>query len=259
MSWLLLGGRFCVEIAAGTIAALALVPPAPVGPPFYRVACALALVPLLLGAWLLHVEGALTTAIGFALAITVVALPFFAWPTKGKSRWVALAVAVGASSAAVVLGAAPSSEANVAARSLAAASALASGLVVGATGIAMTLGHAYLTYPNLRIDHLIRLNRATAVVFLARAALVAAAVVLVARSYEPLDRALATTGVWLGLFTRVAVGLAAPLVFAGLVASCLRHRNTRSATGILYASTVLVLIGEAVAVSMRGQAGGIPL
>jgi hypothetical protein len=67
-------------------------------------------------------------------------------------------------------------------------------------------------------------------------------------------------GPW-GLFhlgTRVAVGLAVPLVFAWMTSGSLRYRNTRSATGILYASTVLVLIGTAVSISLQ-DAYGVPL
>jgi hypothetical protein len=36
-----------------------------------------------------------------------------------------------------------------------------------------------------------------------------------------------------------------------MAASSLRYQNTRSATGILYASTVLVLIGSAVSVFLQ--------
>jgi len=58
--------------------------------------------------------------------------------------------------------------------------------------------------------------------------------------------------------TRLAVGLALPLVFAWMTASSLEFRNTRSATGILYASTILVLIGTAVSVSLQSTYG-VPL
>jgi hypothetical protein len=64
-----------------------------------------------------------------------------------------------------------------------------------------------------------------------------------------------------GLFylgTRVTVGLVMPLLFAWMAAGALKYRNTRSATGILYASTVLVLIGAAVAVSLQ-DIYGVPL
>ncbi len=43
-----------------------------------------------------------------------------------------------------------------------------------------------------------------------------------------------------------------------MAASSLRFRNTRSATGILYASTVLVLIGTAVSISLQ-DSYGVPL
>jgi hypothetical protein len=67
-------------------------------------------------------------------------------------------------------------------------------------------------------------------------------------------------GPW-GLFhfgTRLAVGLALPLTFAWMTSGSLDFKNTRSATGILYASTILVLIGTAVSVSLQGSYG-IPL
>ena len=67
-------------------------------------------------------------------------------------------------------------------------------------------------------------------------------------------------GPW-GLFylgTRVAVGLILPLVFAWMTASSLRFRNTRSATGILYASTVLVLLGAAASLYLQ-ESYGVPL
>jgi hypothetical protein len=64
-----------------------------------------------------------------------------------------------------------------------------------------------------------------------------------------------------GLFflgSRVAVGLLLPLTFAWMTAGSLKYNNTRSATGILYASTVLVLIGTAVSLSLQ-DSYGIPL
>ena len=64
-------------------------------------------------------------------------------------------------------------------------------------------------------------------------------------------------GPW-GLFylgARVAVGLALPLLFAWMTAGSLAHRNTRSATGILYASTVLVLIGTAASLGLQDSYG----
>jgi hypothetical protein len=130
-------------------------------------------------------------------------------------------------------------------------SALATGSVAGPVGVAMVLGHWYLTVPKLEIRFLVRLNRVTIAAMLCSLASLATACVVfwdeLASARTPLF------GPW-GLFylsTRLAVGLALPLVFAGMTASSLRFKNTRSATGILYASTVLVLIGTAVSVFLQ--------
>jgi len=137
-------------------------------------------------------------------------------------------------------------------------SALATGCVAGTVGLAMVLGHWYLTVPNLPVSHLRRMNRVTAISMVL-------CLVSVGLSYaiffagEPL-RAPTEFGMW-GLFylgTRVAVGLLLPLLFAWMTAESLRHENTRSATGILYASTVLVLIGTAVSISLQ-DSYGVPL
>jgi hypothetical protein len=48
------------------------------------------------------------------------------------------------------------------------------------------------------------------------------------------------------------------MLFAWMVSGSLAYQNTRSATGILYASTVLVLIGTAVSVSLT-DSYGVPL
>jgi len=258
-SWVLLGGRFCFEFGAGTLAALAFVPPAPVGPPFYRLLAAHASVPILLGTWLLSAAGALSIPVACCAAITVVALPCFALPTKGKLRWFALGAAVVGSGLAVILGTAELFQYGWLVASLATLSALGSGLLVGGIGVAMALGHAYLTYPNLKISHLARVHHLTIAILVAKAALLVATLLLIGGSFEPLQRALGSMGGMFGLFTRAAVGLFVPFVFALMVSSSLRYQNTRSATGILYASTVLVLIGEAVAMSLRGQAAGLPL
>lgn len=259
MDWHVLGGSFCVELAAGTLAGLAFVPPAPVGPPFYRLMGALAAVPLLVGLWLLAAAGTLTAPMGVALAVALAAIPAFAWPTKERRRRVALGVAIAAAATAVALGVAPAAGGRVGVGALAIASALGSSLVVGGVGTAMSLGHAYLTYPNLKVHHLVRVNRMTSIALAAKALLVAATLAWLSCRIDPLGAAVSSMGGALGLFARFAVGLAVPFAFALMVASCLRYRNTRSATGILYASTVLVLIGEALAMSLRGQAGGIPL
>lgn len=254
-----LGGLFCTEIGAGTLAALAVVPPAPVGAPFYRLVVPLAAVPLVLGPWLCHTAGGESPAVMILTAVALAAAALFAIRTKGKLRSAGLAAAVASSGAASALNTFAVVDGGTALRLLSAASAVASGLVVGLVGVAMTLGHAYLTYPNLKIEHLARLNRACVAAIVVKSVLVVATIAYFGSANEPLQRTLGSMGGTFGLLTRSAVGVVMPLVFAWMVASSIRHANTRSATGILYASTVLVLMGEAIAVSLRGQTHGVPL
>lgn len=259
LSWVHLGGLFCLEFGVGSLGALALIPPAPVGPPFYRLIAAHASIPLALGLWLLHTAGKADTAVTLLVLAELLALQCFAIPTKGRGRWIALGTAIAAGGLAVAWNLLASLAAPFGLRLLALLSAFGSGFAVGSIGVAMAFGHAYLTYPNLKIHHFVRVNRATEGVLVAKGALVVATLAAFASSFEPLQSVLTTPGGWFGLFTRFAVGLAMPLLFAFMAGSALRYENTRSATGILYASTVLVLIGEAVAMSLRGQAGGVPL
>lgn len=259
LSWVHLGGLFCIEFGTGTLGALAFVPPAPVGPPFYRMLSGLAAIPLLLGWWMLQSVNVTNVWLTVFISVALCALPFFAVPTKGRMRWIALATSIACGAAAVITNILSHLDAGAGLRTLAVVSALGSGLLVGAIGVAMTLGHAYLTYPNLKIGHLVRVNRLTEVILIIKAILVVATVYVFASGFEPLRQAVGTTGGFFGFVTRFLVGLIMPLVFAWMVGSSLRYQNTRSATGILYASTVLVLIGEALAMSLRGQAAGFPL
>jgi len=122
----------------------------------------------------------------------------------------------------------------------------------------MVLGHWYLTVPKLEIHYLARLNRVAVVSMLASLAILGLACWTFAETLRAAEPPL--FGPW-GLFyfgTRLAVGLGFPLVFAAMAASSLRFRNTRSATGILYASTVLVLIGTAISVFLQ-DSYGVPL
>jgi hypothetical protein len=132
-------------------------------------------------------------------------------------------------------------------------SALSTGAVAGSVGLAMVLGHWYLTVPNLQVKHLARLNRVTVGAMLASIVCVALTCIWHRESFTSGSAPL--LGPW-GLFylgTRLTVGLLLPLLFAWMTAGSLKFENTRSATGILYASTVLVLIGTAVSVSLQSS------
>ena len=122
----------------------------------------------------------------------------------------------------------------------------------------MVLGHWYLTIPGLDVSHLTRLNRVTIVAMVA--SLVGLGLVSLAFGETLAAASTPLLGPW-GLFylgTRTAVGLVLPMLFAWMTIESLKHNNTRSATGILYASTVLVLIGTAVSISLQ-DSYGVPL
>ncbi|MFT5690588.1 MAG: hypothetical protein ACI8PQ_003445, partial [Planctomycetota bacterium] len=126
-------------------------------------------------------------------------------------------------------------------------------------GLAMVLGHWYLTVPNLSIKHLLRLNKVTAATMVASLLLLVTSCLM--HGAQLMDsngrELLGPTGLFY-LGTRITVGLVLPLIFAAMTAGSLKFKNTRSATGILYASTVLVLIGTALSVSLQ-DAFGVPL
>lgn len=264
-----LGTQFCFQLAFGVLLALAFVPKAPVGAFFYRVMGTSALVPLLVAVVLPIGSGerAFGDPIGLAGLVAILAYPIFAGPVRGRRWALALGAALVGSGVALVLslratlgsvGQGPEGALGPFGLAVASSSALATGAVAGSVGLAMVLGHWYLTVPNLEVRHLQRLNRVSIACMLASLVLVGVSCLAFGEALNAVERPLfGPTGlVYLG--TRVTVGLLMPLLFAAMAASSLRFRNTRSATGILYASTVLVLIGAAVSVSLQ-DAYGLPL
>ena len=257
--WSVLGTQFCLQIAFGVLAALAFVPKAPVGTLFYRILGTSALVPILaaIAVPISTGDATWTDPPILAAGLAALAYPIYAGPVRG-GRWAAgLAVGLLGCAVAVVLTLRTSSSVDTGGGlALASATALATGTVAGSVGLAMVLGHWYLTIPNLQVRHLVRLNRVTvgsmglSLLFLVVSCLAWRASLESAELFE------ATGLFYLG--TRVVVGLVLPLVFAWMVAGSLAVPNTRSATGILYASTVLVLIGTAVSVSLQ-ESYGVPL
>ena len=152
----------------------------------------MAAIPLALGAWLLLAAGSPGPAA--MVGIALLAIPAFAIPTKGRGRWWELGGAIAASFGAVAWDVADTLDASLGLRSLGIASALASGLLIGAIGTAMSLGHAYLTYPNLKIGHLVRVNRVCGAVIVAKALAVVAILGIFANRFEPLQSAVSTMG-----------------------------------------------------------------
>ncbi len=253
MAWTLLAQQFCLELGFGVLLALAFVPRAPVGLLFYRVmgtAAALPVAAALYARWRSGVGWSDPAVVGAGLAL--LAYPVYSGPARGP-RW-GLGAAAGLVGSALATGWVVREglpELTRAGQLVAAFSSLATGAVAGSVGLAMVLGHWYLTVPKLEIAYLVRLNRVTVAAMLTSLGSLGVACAVFAESLRVADPPL--FGPW-GLFylgTRLAVGLGLPLLFAAMTASSLRFRNTRSATGILYASTVLVLIGTAVSVFLQ--------
>ena len=258
-----LGAQFCFELAFGVLFALGFVPRAPVGVLFYRMMGTTAVVSIAGGIFLLvrrqdGAELALSAPI-IAAGVAALAWPLYAAQARGP-RWRAgLVVGLGGCATGLYLLLAENDpSASIGAVTLATASTLATGAVAGSVGLAMVLGHWYLTVPKLEVRHLRRLNLVTVASMLASLAFLA--ITLFAFRDLLITEDSSLFGAW-GLFhlgTRVAVGLVLPLVFAWMAHDSLRFENTRSATGILYASTVLVLIGTAVSISLQSSYG-VPL
>jgi hypothetical protein len=257
MGWNTLGTQFALELGFGVFAALIWVHRAPLGVFFFRLMGTAALLPVLAAVLLPFAAGApaldAVTLAGGGLAI--LCYPFYSGSVRVRTRLLALSAA--AAGTAVALATVVRSAAGVSGGdwAIASVSAAATGCVAGGVGLAMVLGHWYLTIPNLEIRHLARLNRITLWCM-------AASLASVALAYVALFDAgpASALGAWgaLCLGTRVAVGILMPMLFGWMAAQSLRYRNTRSATGILYASTVLVLIGAAASVSLQ-DAYGVPL
>lgn len=239
---------------------MAFVPRAPVGVLFYRIMGTTALLLLLvaLAAPIYAGQASWTSLSSIATALGVLTFPVYSGPVRG-ARWaMGLGVALlGSAVALVALLAEVLTVEGPLGLTLASATSLTTGTVTGSVGLAMVLGHWYLTIPNLSIEHLRRLNRVCVISMLVSVALLTVSCLTFGSGPQ------AEAALWrpMGLFflaTRLSVGLLLPLVFAWMTSSSLRYGNTRSATGILYASTVLVLIGAAVSVALQ-DSYGIPL
>jgi len=261
MAWSPLGTQFCLELAFGVLLGLCLIPKAPVGTFFYRLMVTTALLPLLAAFAVPPMFGGVswTAPATIAAGVACLSFPFASGPVNARRRLIALVWSAAWTAVALTL---VIREATLVEGplelTLGTLSALATGAVAGGVGLAMVLGHWYLTVPQLPISWLQRVNRLTAFAMIASALLLALTCFVFREPFAAARTPL--LGPW-GLFylgARVSIGLALPLVFAWMTASSLEYKNTRSATGILYASTVLVLIGTAVSISLQ-DSYGVPL
>lgn len=261
MAWNPLATQFCLELAFGVLLGLCFLPRAPLGTFFFLMMGATALLPLLVGGLAPPIYAGAPWDAPATVCVLAGALgfPWLMGPVKSQLRRLATIWAtLGCGAALVFVVRDVPGVDSTGALVLGGLSAMATGLVAGSVGLAMVLGHWYLTVPQLPVAWLSRINRLTIWSMIFSSVMLCASCWVSAGDFEQMDRPL--FGAW-GLFflgTRVATGLALPLLFAWMTAGSLRYGNTRSATGILYASTVLVLIGTAVSISLQ-DSYGIPL
>jgi hypothetical protein len=120
---------------------------------------------------------------------------------------------------------------------------LTGGLVLGSVMTAMLLGHWYLNSPTMKLEPLKRLLVLIVIAVALRAAVCLPGGMLeTARLLSSLGAGVKTWGLFLAL--RWLSGVVGVLGLTWLTWQTLKIPNTQSATGILYASTVLALIGE---------------
>lgn len=123
--------------------------------------------------------------------------------------------------------------------------ALTSALLLGSTMAAMLLGHWYLVTSGMSMGPLLRLTAVMGFACVSKMGTTAWALALYGWPPSP-HGWMMMVFVPPGLFyvIRVTLGLAGPLALTPLVWKTTRIHATQSATGILYASVVLVIIGE---------------
>ena len=116
-----------------------------------------------------------------------------------------------------------------------ASNSMSSAFLFGSVTAAMLLGHWYLTATGMKLAPMIRLNQYFLAAVLIR--------IVVAGMMLATGDAMNLKINWVLLALRWA-GLIGPFILSVLTISTLRYRNTQSATGVLYAATILVFMGE---------------
>jgi len=118
-------------------------------------------------------------------------------------------------------------------------------IAVGGSLGAMLLGHSYLTAPNLAFQPFQRFTALLFGILIVRALTVAP--VFFADDLEMMD--------WVYLSARLAFGIFLPLVFSWMAWQCTKIESNQSATGILYAVTALIFMGELTAIFLHETRG----
>jgi hypothetical protein len=231
---------FCLRLAVGLIAALALLSPAQVNPRFYRAQLWIALgLSVAAGVFVRHTANAILWA---ALASSVV-LAFagsMVWALEGAPCGRTL-IALTGLALTINLGLAEWNRDDAGEFSRRLAGDTASAALLGTAMTAMLLGHFYLIAPGMSLTPLLRLLAALAAAVVLRMA-VAGLGLWSWTAEHSLTNLSDATVLWLPL--RWLLGFVGPLVLAWMAWQTTRVRSTQSATGILYVTVIFCFLGE---------------
>jgi hypothetical protein len=193
-----------------------------------------------------QIDGQITTL--SVASIFFILLTIFFLNRDGKI-YLTLAVACGLAAMAKLAFMFPnSSDLSRPADWMMASSFMSSALMLGSVLGTMITGHWYLVNHKLTIRPLQTATWIFIGVTGLRSLLVIAIVLLLGFSQmaqaETARNLLGFSAAGILFWARVAFGLVTPLIFGMMVWGSVRVRNTQSATGILYATIILVLVGE---------------
>ena len=224
-----------LDLALGSLLGLFLTPIASIGRGFWWMMLAVAV----LGVMPSALAGPVHLAAA-ALVAVLIALTFF------PRAWRMAPVLLGVAAAALAWS---RFQLTPLSAPFAALDTLLSALMLGGANFAMIFGHWYLVIPGMKLDPLRRVSRDLLWIALARTLALIAGIILY-RDALPSGRLMPLT-VWLWpgpgqyfFIQRVLYGLLAAAPLAWMAAKCADLRNTQSATGILYALELAVLVGE---------------
>ena len=260
-----ISARFFLELALGLLAGLLLLRRREIGAGFTRLTAALAFASLIPGLLLARGSGVpvpeTVAAICFGGACLLVVIAAGRPPPALETALVAVAALVGAFALFVAVRA-HATQGGAALLALGFASALASTLVLGLVVGAMLLGHWYLVTPDLPVAHLGRFTAAALAAIYLKLALLALTAWLFRDRFADAARGCAAIfGLrggpagsfqseldFLWLVARVVIGAIGPAILCHMTLATIRLKATQPATGILYAATVTVLMGELFAI-----------
>ncbi len=255
--------RFFLELALGLFVALAVIDRKAIGPGFTRLMTAFVLATLI-PAWLLARAGATPppaacTWLSAGLLAATLLLLVGAGRLGPLIERLVVAGGVAAGGGAMLLAVQHGLHLEAASHSaLQLASSAASMAVLGGVTGAMIFGHWYLVTPDLPVAHLSRLTAFATVAAYVKLGLLLATIALFPDRFGGAGRSLlAIVGIgdadgapfqtqldFLWLLARIFIGLIGPAILGHMTLATLRLKATQPATGILYAATVMVLMGE---------------